>query len=154
MVFWDVSMFWGALSAAGAVGAAGGVFYGFIQTRATLKETKYEKYVERYQEIYRDLPYGILSKNDVDTDLGPDVKKHVVPYVDLCAEELFDRQRGKIDGVVWRDWARLISDGLRCPRPRAVLEENKSNYPNLYEFVKTGKVPKLRQEEETTTESE
>ncbi|MDG6954284.1 MAG: hypothetical protein JRN33_04795 [Nitrososphaerota archaeon] len=108
-----------------------------------MKEVKYEKYVERYQEIYTKLPYGILSREDHSADLSDQVRTWLMAYIDLCAEELFDRQRGKIDDVVWNDWAALIRDGLNCPRPHAVLEEHKADYKYLYGFVKTEEVPKL-----------
>ena len=139
---------WDVLTAAGTVSAAIGVFYGFRKTDRVLKDEKYAKYVERYEEIFSKLPYNIFTEGNNSTEDTPEIRRWMVIYIDLCAEELFDRQREKIDKKVWKDWAISIKEDFdRSALLAKIFSEVERDYPCLDIFLKDkdGRVPSLRE---------
>lgn len=141
-------MSWEAITAIATSVAASGVIYGFWVANRNLREEKYAKYVERYQGIFTHLPYGIFNESDGETD--EKAKTWLVAYIDLCAEELFDKQRNMIDKKVWKDWTSSILHNFHTPRLSKVFDENKESYPCLSRFIDTGKVPRLEECEDST----
>lgn len=141
-------MDWGAVTALGTVAAAVGVLYGFYQTSKTLKDQRVSNYVERFQGILSNLPYNIFAEGNSCREDTPEIRKWLVLYIDLCAEELFDRQRGAIGHSPWSDWSISIrEDFTRSPLLSSVFGEVKSDYRCLEKFLesKEGRVPSLKE---------
>lgn len=120
-----MSVPWDAIAAAGTIGLAVGVpmtiYYELKNANKTMRQERYLQYVERYQQIITNLPYNIFMKGNQVNDVG-DKKVWLLAYIDLCAEELFDHNKGLIEDDVWKDWSGFIIENFK----RAVPLQNSS----------------------------
>ena len=83
-------------------------------------------------------------KGNTITEADGKTKAWLIAYIDLCAEELFDRQRNAIRPQVWDDWAGFIRDDFKRSIPlQEVFNEIKDDYPYLSKFLVDGRVPPL-----------
>jgi hypothetical protein len=138
-------MSWEAVSGVANVVLAIGVpvtltltFYGI---RKAGRDERYAQYVGRYQKIITNLPYNVFAKHNKIAELPVDEKVWLVAYIDLCAQELFDRQRNSIEKKVWDNWSESIREYFnRCIPLQEVFKEIKVDYPELSKFLGVKKV--------------
>jgi hypothetical protein len=126
---------------------AAGIPLGLRRANRTLNEQRYAHFSNRYERIISHLPYNIFAKDNGITQVDEKTKVWLIAYIDLCAEELFDRQRKAIDRRVWEDWALFIVDDFKRSTPLLeVFNQVKGDYPYLAKFLKDGEVPPLSKE--------
>jgi len=94
-------------------------------------------YTRRYGEIVRELPSEARRPggNFVFEELEPEEQGHVLnisrAYLNLCSEEYFLHERGKIDDQTWGIWRAGMVDVLRAPWIQTTWETLKPEYKFL-----------------------
>lgn len=102
------------------LGSVLGYFY-FVQrqrlSEAQLFKDLFSEFNERYDEMNDDLAAALDAES-----LDPGLKKRLVDYFNLCAEEFLYYQRGYIYPEVWQAWCRGMLQYLRGRAVRALWD--------------------------------
>lgn len=116
------------------------------RTNKALREERYAHYVARYQRIFSHLPYNVFAEGNQISKLDDGKKVWLVAYIDLCAEELYDKSRGTIEKKVWGNWAEAIIQAFERSTPlQEVFNEVKADYKDLDEFLTDSRRVKSKQ---------
>ena len=133
-----MSITWDAVSAVAtlalAIGIPATLLEGRREKRIEIRQQRYEHYATRYQEIFSHLPYNIFIKGNKAT-VSPDQKAWLVTYIDLCNEELFDSNHGRIEPKIWEDWSGFIKGAFNCSALKEIFEEVKGDYSDFDDFL-------------------
>jgi hypothetical protein len=104
-----------AVSPTDAVTTAGVVFvaYQLRQAQLELRASFEQTFSDRYDRIVAQIPLPVLLGGQPDLD---DIEqlRAFFDYFELCEEEMYYRQRGRIGDRTWSDWREGIS--LHCRR--------------------------------------
>lgn len=96
-----------------------GILFSMWQFRLQQKLNFFSDYTKRYQEIMMLMPeecfeqefnYESLPKETQDL-----IKKSMRLYFDLCSEEFFLFQKGRIDKEIWQEWKSGMTYMLNKP---------------------------------------
>lgn len=102
------------ISVSDAVTTAGVLFVGYqvwqaqLQLRASFEGT----FSERYDRIVARIPLEVLLGEPPDLDDDEQIRAFF-DYFELCEEELYYRQSGRVGGRTWNDWWEGIALHLR-----------------------------------------
>jgi hypothetical protein len=106
------------LTAIGAIGTAAAAFFAAIQLwigRRRAQTAFEDSLTAAYRDIMGDLPVEAFMRTGL---RGKDVQQHLKAfhrYIDLCNEQVFLRQIGRISGDTWTQWNGGIASNLRKP---------------------------------------
>jgi hypothetical protein len=115
MTLQDVAAF---ATAAGVIAAAIGIFYARWSLKHSQRqaETSFEDQLNReYRDLTRDIsPKALLGKPLADDEYRDSVPA-LYHYLDLCNEQVFLRQQGRISEATWTSWKDGIHSNLARP---------------------------------------
>ena len=112
--------------------------------REQLWLTTFNEYTRRYADIMEDLPFDARNPQALfDLDSLParereGVLKVVRKYANLCSEEMYLHQIGRIDKKTWSIWATGIRDTMRTPcfrRGWKLMRHEYEFYPGFREMM-------------------
>ena len=105
-------------------------------------------YTKRYQEIVLNFPKSINNKNfdyeKIDADIEKNMKikektlRYMRAYFDLCSEEYFLHNEGKIDDNTWREWESGIKytfSKTAFKKGWKIISLDVKYYPKFFNFV-------------------
>lgn len=72
-------------------------------------------FTARYEATIRGVPLEVLLGGDFDVNEHSDTLRHFFDYFELCEEQMYYRQVGKISNNTWRDWWEGMNLHLRRP---------------------------------------
>jgi hypothetical protein len=109
----------------------------------TLSDDRYAEYAKRYQEIISHLPYNIFMKGNHIRWVSNSTKAWLIGYIDLCSEEIIDRNKGIIGKDVWDDseegverWSNFIKSNFKRSAPLlALFLQVQDDYIQLGDFL-------------------
>lgn len=88
---------------------------------------RYNTFSDHYQSL--EVKYSIDAKlTDIDDE---DIKK-VISYLNLCAEEYFWFDKGRIDIGAWDSWKSGMETWARLPVVKVVFEDEVANWTTAY----------------------
>ena len=79
-------------------------------------------FVDRYERIIRDVPLSLLLGDSLDPSRDREALRAFYDYFELCEEEMYYRQVGKISTSTWSDWWEGIALHLRRQAFRTAWE--------------------------------
>jgi hypothetical protein len=111
------------LTSVGALATAAGVIAAFLQLRANGKQARLafeETLTARYHGLVSALPVWAffdaeLTKDQKDHISGGAILSEFYRYFDLCNEQVYLYQHGRIDEVTWEEWRQGIAGNLCRP---------------------------------------
>lgn len=120
------------LASAGSLVATGAVVYSLIVLRNQLRLQVFLEYTRRFDEI--EFPDGAFA------DPWPSLSKRRArkaerafrKYFDLCSQEWWLHQSGKIEGRVWEVWSRGMADIVTTPGGHHAWQTIRPEYQNVY----------------------
>lgn len=124
------------LNAAASIATAAGVFVAVYQIRADLRmqNTEFEDELDREaREISLSLPLEALFGERIPPDVAAKSLEHFHRYFDLCNQQIFLRESGRITDARWEGWCDEIKLNLSKPAFAAAWDEIKRRAPG--EFI-------------------
>ena len=120
------------LASAGSLVATGAVVYSLIVLRNQLRLQVFLEYTRRFDEI--EFPEGAFA------DPWPRLTKKRArkaerafrKYFDLCSQEWWLHQSGKIESRVWEVWARGMADIVATAGGRHAWQAIRPEYQNVF----------------------
>ena len=113
------------------------------QFKKQLQLTFFADYTKRYQGIFLNFPETINRKDFDFNALKPDKKaktlKYMRAYFDLCSEELFLYNKGRIDDETWKEWKSGIEYSFSKTAFKLaweIISLDTSYYSDFVKFVK------------------
>jgi hypothetical protein len=120
------------LSAAASVATAAGVFVAVLQIRAEIRisTVEFEDELDREaREIALALPMEALFGEPLPPELAAKSLEQFHRYVDLCNQQVFLRNNGRISNARWETWCDEIKINLAKPAFAAAWDEIKRRAP-------------------------
>lgn len=125
-------MIWQAIEAIASVVTATGIFIGAYQLLLTkrINQTQFEDdLVNHYREIIKMIPVEALLGKELTPAEADKARDGIYFYIDLCNDQVFLRQNGRVSQATWILWR----DGIRSNLSRAAFrkswEEIKTTVP-------------------------
>lgn len=121
-------------SVAGVIVAIATVVVALRSVRNQLWLQTFSEYTRRYSEIVRELPSearrpgGRFVFDELDGEEQGRVLNIARAYLNLCSEEYFLHDRGRIDDETWAIWRAAIVEVLRAPWIQATWTVLKPEY--------------------------
>jgi hypothetical protein len=120
------------LASAGSLVATGAVIYSLVVLRNQLRLQVFLEYTRRFDEI--EFPEGAFA------DPWPRLTKKRArkaerafrKYFDLCSQEWWLHQSGKIESRVWEVWARGMADIVATGGGRHAWQAIRPEYQNVF----------------------
>jgi hypothetical protein len=100
----------------GSLGTAGGVMVTAIQLWLNRREARSqfeEGLTSRYRDLVRELPAGAFLDEDVPIEEIRNARSAFYRYFDLCNEQAFLNEEGRISEDTWRQWEDGIASNMR-----------------------------------------
>jgi len=94
----------------------------------------FSQYTARYSDVMEDLPFDARDPNGAFdlTSQPPQDRERILgavrKYANLCSEELYLHQRGRVDRETWAIWKTGIRDTMRTPCFRQGWEMIRGEY--------------------------
>ena len=100
-------------------------------------------YEDAFDRQYRDLamiiPMDIFIGKDFEihphTPSGYQVREAIFNYFDLCNEQIYQRQKGRISNDTWRDWSAGIRFNMKLPAFDSVWTELMGNVGGTFTYL-------------------
>lgn len=102
----------------GSLGTAAGVLVTASQLWVNRRQsrTQFEDgLTSRYRDIVRELPIGALLGEEVPSKELREARGVFYRYFDLCNEQAFLHEEGRISGQTWQQWQDGIESNMRRP---------------------------------------
>jgi hypothetical protein len=138
---------------AGLVITLGGLFLAYRGVRDQLWLMTFAEYTKRYSDIMSDLPFEARrpgSPFDIHA-LREEERTQVLQvmrsYFNLCSEELYLHQKGRIDSDTWEVWTEGTAEVMRFPCfdfGWGVLRQEYESFPDFQKFIDEQLVQALR----------
>jgi hypothetical protein len=126
------------ISAIAAVISAGGLIFTFLQIRLIKKQsiTQFEDGLNKeYRDIIGKLPAIAMLGKELDKDEFDKMLDEFFHYFDLCNEQVFLRQCGRISDKTWKYWKDGIKENLNRKAFRRAWNVITSNTDNNQTFL-------------------
>jgi hypothetical protein len=115
-------MKWQAMEAIASVVTATGILIGAIQLWLTkrINQTQFEDdLVNHYREIIKMIPVNALLEGELTPEEAWIAHDGIYYYIDLCNDQVFLRQNGRISRATWNLWR----DGIRSNLSRSAFSK-------------------------------
>jgi hypothetical protein len=102
----------------GSLGTAGGVIVTAIQLglhRRQARNQFEEGLTSRYRDLVRELPVGAFLDEEVPVVEIREARSAFYRYFDLCNEQVFLNEEGRISEDTWQQWEDGIASNMRRP---------------------------------------
>jgi hypothetical protein len=106
------------IQAAGAIATALGVFLAVWQLWEAKKQARTEfedQFAREYRELSKVIPLEAFFGEKLETKEIEQAKAAFFHYIDLCNEQVFLRQQGRISRATWQSWCGGIEANLKLP---------------------------------------
>jgi cell division protein FtsL len=110
------------------------IFIGYLNyqhAQDRLFKDLFKEFNERYDKI-NDYFEELKSCNEDDSDLTLDRRKIVVDYLNLCAEEYFWFEKGRIDQRAWESWEAGMKTWAKVPVVQKVFNMEMATWTSSY----------------------
>jgi hypothetical protein len=107
-----------AISTAANVATAGGIIgvgWQLLLNRRQMTAGFERTFVDRYERVIHDVPLALLLGETFAPQDDELALRAFFEYFELCEEQLYYRETGKISGPTWHDWWEGIALNLRRP---------------------------------------
>ncbi|EMA18598.1 hypothetical protein [Haloarcula argentinensis] len=91
---------------------------------------------KEYREIVQDLPVKVRASEDVDWEQN---KQDIYRYIDLCNEQIFLRQNGRVSKETWKSWQEGMESNIQEGVFNSGWENIKSNTDSFDELKRVEK---------------
>ena len=120
------------LASAGSLVATGAVVYSLIVLRNQLRLQVFLEYTRRFDEI--EFPEGAFVEPwpRLTKKRARKAERAFRKYFDLCSQEWWLHQSGKIESRVWEVWARGMSDIVATAGGRHAWQTIRPEYQNVF----------------------
>jgi hypothetical protein len=128
-------MIWQMIGAIGESVTAIGVFVAVYQLVLTKKanQTQFEDdLTKEYREITRTIPLNALLGAELTIEESTKARDGLYFYIDLCNEQVFLRQNGRVCVATWIFWQDGIKSNLARPAFKEAWEVFKLAAPNSF----------------------
>lgn len=82
--------------------------------------------VQQYREIIKNIPIDALLGEEIVYGKYMSALEHFYRYIDLCNEQIFLRQEGRVRESTWKNWQEGIHSNLSRPAFKEAWKEIKS----------------------------
>ncbi len=120
------------LASAGSLVATGAVVYSLIVLRNQLRLQVFLEYTRRFDEI--EFPEGAFVEPwpRLTKKRARKAERAFRKYFDLCSQEWWLHQSGKIESRVWEVWARGMADIVATAGGRHAWQTIRPEYQNVF----------------------
>lgn len=120
------------LASAGSLVATGAVVYSLIVLRNQLRLQVFLEYTRRFDEI--EFPQGAFVEPwpRLTKKRARKAERAFRKYFDLCSQEWWLHQSGKIESRVWEVWARGMADIVATAGGRHAWQTIRPEYQNVF----------------------
>jgi hypothetical protein len=120
------------LASAGSLVATGAVVYSLIVLRNQLRLQVFLEYTRRFDEI--EFPEGAFVEPwpRLTKKRARKAERAFRKYFDLCSQEWWLHQSGKIESRVWGVWARGMADIVATAGGRHAWQTIRPEYQNVF----------------------
>jgi hypothetical protein len=134
-----MTMNFDVVQAVGAAVTAVGVFLAWRELRQSRQQaqTDFEdEFPREYRQLAQKLPVRALLGQPLDSREAEEAEPSFFQYVDLCNEQVFLRQNGRVSQRTWRSWRGGIKSNLELPAFRTAWEKFKKETRSFAELRK------------------
>ncbi len=130
---------YGLAGAVASIATFGGFAYGGLQLRMarSLVSAQFEQqFNERYRLVIARVPLesmlGESSVYDPSNDAQQQVRRAFYDYFELCEEQLFYKDSGKVSNSTWNEWRVGIESNFMLPAFRSAWEDLSAACPEQF----------------------
>lgn len=101
--------------------------------QASLERKQFEDgFAREYRDLIHVLPVEAMLGKPLDGTRRDESMTAFYRYFDLCNQQAFMHEKGRIGSEVWRDWAEGIRDNLKLPAFQEMWAEIKKCRPDSF----------------------
>ena len=122
----EASLIFNFLSAVGSLATAAAVFYarGQLKQADIQNRTNFEdEFPREYRQLCQTIPVKAFFGKPLEGEEREQAKHAFFRYVDLCNEQVFLRQQGRVSEETWASWRGGIKSNLELPAFKQAWEE-------------------------------
>ena len=132
-------MYWEVVEAIAESVTALSVVVGVFQLWQTKKanQTQFEDdLTKEYREISKTIPIKALLGKELTTEESAEAQRGLYFYIDLCNEQVFLRQNGRVCRATWIFWQDGIKTNLARPAFKKAWEDFKLTAPKDFKELR------------------
>jgi len=135
----------GAVSTATDIATMLGVIFAGSQLWMSRKQSRTsfeDQLASQYREIIRRLPIGALLGDELSEEEMDSALPAFLHYFDLCNEQVYLRNKHRIDKVTWKEWDEGIHQNLRRPAFAKAWQIITTRAPDIFDELRAISPPR------------
>jgi len=107
-----------------------------LLTRRLAQSSFEDSLNKEYRSLAMKIPVDVFLGKKVSEDDFPRIREYIYNYIDLCNEQVFLWEKGRIRTDTWREWAEGICSNLEKPIFLRVWSEIKEALPKEFKELR------------------